>query len=48
MITKVAVISLWAEDVLRTAHFYRDIIGLNLLSHHGGRPHFEINGTYLT
>jgi catechol-2,3-dioxygenase len=48
MITKVAVISLWAEDVPTTAHFYRDIIGLHLLPHHGGRPHFEINGTYLT
>lgn len=47
MMTKVAVISLWAEDVPTTAHFYRDVIGLHLLPHHGGSPHFEINGTYL-
>ncbi len=47
MITKVAVISLWTEDVPTTAHFYRDVIGLHLLPHHGGSPHFEINGTYL-
>lgn len=48
MITRIAVISLWAEDVPRAAHFYRDVIGLRLLPHHGGRPHFDVNGTYLT
>jgi catechol 2,3-dioxygenase-like lactoylglutathione lyase family enzyme len=46
----VAVISLWAEDVPAAAHFYRDIVGLRLLpSHaHGERPHFDLDGTYLT
>ena len=47
----VAVISLWAEDVPAAAHFYRDVIGLQLLpsqGHHGERPHFDLNGTYLT
>jgi catechol 2,3-dioxygenase-like lactoylglutathione lyase family enzyme len=47
----VAVISLWAEDVPAAAHFYRDVIGLQLLpsqGHHGGRPHFDLDGTYLT
>jgi catechol 2,3-dioxygenase-like lactoylglutathione lyase family enzyme len=48
---RVAVISLWAEDVATAAHFYRDVIGLPLLphlSHHDKRPHFELSGTYLT
>lgn len=45
---RLAVVSLWAEDVPATAHFYRDVIGLPLLSHHGGRPHFDLGGIYLT
>lgn len=44
----VAVVSLWAEDVPALAHFYRDVIGLELLPHHGERPHFDVNGMYLT
>jgi predicted enzyme related to lactoylglutathione lyase len=47
----IAVVSLWAEDVPTAAHFYRDVIGLQLLSHHShhdGRPHFDLGGTYLT
>ncbi|MBI1877269.1 MAG: VOC family protein, partial [Chloroflexi bacterium] len=48
MNTKIAVISLWAEDVPATAHFYRDVIGLRLLPHHGERPHFDVDGVYLT
>jgi catechol 2,3-dioxygenase-like lactoylglutathione lyase family enzyme len=49
--TRVAVISLWAENVPAAAHFYRDVIGLQLLpshSHHGKRPHFDLDGTYVT
>ena len=42
-----AVISLWAEDVAATAHFYRDVIGLKLVSHHGDRSHFDLGGAYL-
>ena len=48
---RIAVVSLWAEDVPAAAHFYRDAIGLQLLpdhSHHGGRPHFDVGGAYLT
>ena len=48
---RIAVVSLWAEDVPTAAHFYRDAIGLRLLphhSHHDGRPHFDLGGTYLT
>jgi len=49
MDTRFAVVSLWAEDVPQAAHFYRDVIGLRLLPHgHGARPHFEVNGVYLT
>lgn len=39
---------MWAEDVPTTAHFYRDVIDLRLLPHHGDRPHFDLGGTYLT
>lgn len=49
MIENVAVICLWAEDVPKTAHFYRDVLGMELLPHHhGGRPHFKIAEVYLT
>jgi catechol 2,3-dioxygenase-like lactoylglutathione lyase family enzyme len=49
MITHLAVVTLWAEDVPATAHFYRDVLGLRLLPHHhGGRPHFDLGGTFLT
>ncbi len=44
---RLAVISLWAEDVPRTAHFYRDILGLTLVPHHGDRPHFDLGGVSL-
>ena len=47
----VAVISLWAEDVPAAVHFYRDVVGLQLLpshAHHSERPHFNLDGTYLT
>ncbi len=48
MNVKIAVVSIWAEDVSTTAHFYRDVIGLPLVAHHGARPHFDLGGTYLT
>jgi catechol 2,3-dioxygenase-like lactoylglutathione lyase family enzyme len=44
---KLAVISLRAPDVSAAAHFYRDVIGLELASHHGGVPHFRVGETYL-
>lgn len=47
MDVKLKVVSLWAEDIARTAHFYRDVIGLRLLPHHGDRPHFDLGGQYL-
>ncbi len=49
VVKDIAVISLWAEDVPTTAHFYKDVLGLELLAHHhGGRPHFKVGGAYLT
>ena len=47
MSLKLAVISLWAEDVAAAAHFYRDVIGLTLLRHDRHRPHFDLGGAYL-
>jgi catechol 2,3-dioxygenase-like lactoylglutathione lyase family enzyme len=41
------VVSLWAEDIPKTAHFYRDVIGLRLMPHHGARPHFDLRGQYM-
>jgi predicted enzyme related to lactoylglutathione lyase len=48
MPNKLAVVSIWAEDVPTTAHFYRDVIGLYLFKHHGGTLHFDLNEVYLT
>jgi catechol 2,3-dioxygenase-like lactoylglutathione lyase family enzyme len=44
MSARLAVVSLWAEDVPAAAHFYRDVLGLRLLPHHGDRPHFDLGG----
>ena len=46
---RVFAVSLWAEDVSTVTHFYRDVIGLALVTHHtGDHPHFYVGGTYLT
>jgi catechol-2,3-dioxygenase len=47
MEVKLAVVSLWAEDIPGATQFYRDVIGLRLLFQHGGRPHFDMGGVYL-
>jgi len=45
---KLAVVSLWAENVPATVHFYRDVIGLPLLPHHAHPPALELGpGAYL-
>ena len=45
---RLAVVSLWAENVPLAAHFYRDVVGLSLLGHHGHQPHFDLgHGLYL-
>lgn len=48
MPTKFAVVSVWAEDIPASVHFYRDVLGLELSLHHGSRPHFQVGGVYLT
>jgi catechol 2,3-dioxygenase-like lactoylglutathione lyase family enzyme len=49
MIRGVEVICLWAENVPKSAHFYKDVLGLDLLpDHHGERPHFKVGEAYLT
>ena len=46
---RLVVLSLWAEDVPATAHFYKDVLGLELFSHHhGDRPHFKVGDGFLT
>lgn len=44
---KLAVVTLWAEDVNRTADFYRVVLGLPLVMIDRGRPHFDLGGAYL-
>jgi catechol 2,3-dioxygenase-like lactoylglutathione lyase family enzyme len=44
---KLAVVSVWTEDVPAAAHFYRDLVGLELMHHHGGQPHFKIDDVIL-
>jgi catechol 2,3-dioxygenase-like lactoylglutathione lyase family enzyme len=47
MMTRFAVVSLWADDLVKTAHFYRDALGLRLLPQHGEKIHFDVDGIYL-
>jgi catechol 2,3-dioxygenase-like lactoylglutathione lyase family enzyme len=47
MTVTLAVVSLWAPDVAKAIHFYRDLIGLDLLPHHGEHPHFDLGSVYL-
>jgi catechol-2,3-dioxygenase len=47
MKTRLAVVSLWAENVPEAVHFYRDVVGLKLLPSHGWHQHFDLGGTYL-
>jgi len=47
MNVKLAVVTLWADDVAATARFYHDVIGLKLLMHDQHRPHFDLGGIYL-
>lgn len=44
---KLSVVSIWAEDVPELVHFYRDVVGLRLKTHHGGQPHFDLSGVNL-
>lgn len=48
MVEGLFVVTLWAQDVAATAHWYRDVLELELLPHHGSRPHFRLGDTLLT
>jgi catechol 2,3-dioxygenase-like lactoylglutathione lyase family enzyme len=37
-IGKLFVVTLWTPDIPESLHFYRDILGLDLLPHHEGQP----------
>jgi catechol-2,3-dioxygenase len=41
------VVSLQVGDIAQAAHFYRDVVGLPMVEHHGARPHFDLGGSYL-
>ena len=45
---KLAVVTLWAEDVQRMSEFYQNVLGLPLVTVDRGRPHFDFGGGYLT
>jgi catechol 2,3-dioxygenase-like lactoylglutathione lyase family enzyme len=45
---KLAVVTLWAEDVQKMADFYQNVLGLPLVTVDCGRPHFDFGGGYLT
>jgi catechol 2,3-dioxygenase-like lactoylglutathione lyase family enzyme len=45
---RLAVVSLRASDMQAMIRFYRDVVGLALLPHHGHRPAFDLgHGAYL-
>jgi len=44
---KLAVVTLWGEDVNRMSDFYKNVLGLPLLTVNRGRPHFDFGGGYL-
>ena len=46
-IDRLAIVSITAENLVETAHFYRDVLGLRLLPHHGHRPAFDLGGVVL-
>jgi len=44
---KLAVVTLWGEDVQRMSDFYQSVLGLPLAMVDRGRPHFDFGGGYL-
>jgi len=39
---KLAVISIRTQDLVKTVHFYRDVVGLTGMAHHGHLPAFDL------
>ena len=46
-VDRLAIVSIMAENVHETVHFYRDVLGLNLLPHHGHRLAFDVGENVL-
>ena len=44
---KLAVVTLWGEDIQRMSDFYQNVLGLPLAMVDRGRPHFDLGGGYL-
>ncbi len=44
---KLAVVTLWGEDVIQMSDFYQNVLGLPLLNVDRGRPHFNVGEAYL-
>jgi len=42
MIKRFAAVALWVEDFTSVLHFYQDILGLDLISHHGDVPQMQV------
>ena len=42
MIKSFAAVALWVEDLTSAVHFYEDILGLELITHHGDVPQFKV------
>ena len=42
MIRRFAAVALWVEDFASVLHFYQDILGLDLISHHGDVPQLKV------
>jgi len=47
MITKFATVTLWVEDFKKSVAFYRDVLGLELLTQPGDIPHFKVGSGML-
>src|SRR5829696_7836112 len=44
---KLAVVTLWGEEVTQMLDFYQKVLRLPLLTVDRGRPHFDLGGAYL-
>jgi catechol 2,3-dioxygenase-like lactoylglutathione lyase family enzyme len=44
---RIAIVTVWAENVTETAQFYRNMLELPLSTHHGTTPHFNLANAIL-
>lgn len=44
---RLAVVTLWAEELQKMSDFYQKVLGLPLVAVDRGRPHFDFGGGYL-